>query len=37
MGSKAPKPPLYGLYDVNTFVINKDTLKPLTTDEFAME
>jgi len=31
-GSKAPKPPLYGLYDVKTFIVNKDTLKPLTTD-----
>ena len=31
-GSKAPKPPLYGLYEVKTFVVNKDTLKPLTTD-----
>jgi uncharacterized membrane protein YphA (DoxX/SURF4 family) len=26
------KPPLYGIYDVKTFVRNKDTLKPLTTD-----
>ena len=31
-GPKAPKPPLYGLYEVKTFVINKDTLPPLTTD-----
>lgn len=31
-GSKAKKPPLYGLYDVKTFIVNKDTLKPLTTD-----
>jgi len=26
------KPPLYGIYDVQTFVRNKDTLAPLTTD-----
>ena len=31
-GSKAPKPPLYGLYDVKSFIVGKDTLKPLTTD-----
>lgn len=28
----APKPPFYGVYDVATFIANKDTLKPLTTD-----
>ena len=33
-GGKARKPPLYGLYDVKTFIKNKDTLKPLTTDTF---
>lgn len=31
-GAKAPKPPLYGLYEVKTFILNKDTLPPLTTD-----
>ncbi len=31
-GDAAPKPPLYGLYDVQTFVRNADTLAPLTTD-----
>ncbi|MEP6611546.1 MAG: hypothetical protein ABJA76_06665 [Mucilaginibacter sp.] len=31
-GNKAPKPPLYGLYNVETFIKNRDTLKPLTTD-----
>ncbi|HVW98139.1 MAG TPA: DoxX family protein [Mucilaginibacter sp.] len=31
-GDKAKKPPLYGLYDVDTFVKNRDTLPPLTTD-----
>jgi len=31
-GSKAPKSPLYGLYSVQKFIINKDTLKPLITD-----
>lgn len=28
----APKPPFYGVYEVKTFIANKDTLKPLTTD-----
>ncbi len=31
-GDKAPKPPLYGIYDVQSFVRNKDTIAPLTTD-----
>lgn len=31
-GDQAPKPPLYGIYDVNTFVKNTDTLPPLKTD-----
>ncbi|TWJ00782.1 hypothetical protein JN11_02041 [Mucilaginibacter frigoritolerans] len=31
-GSKAKKPPLYGIYNVEAFIKNKDTLKPLTTD-----
>jgi hypothetical protein len=31
-GDTAKKPPLYGLYDVKAFIVNKDTLKPLTTD-----
>jgi hypothetical protein len=34
LGYMDKKPPLYGLYDVKTFIINKDTLKPLTTDTF---
>jgi hypothetical protein len=31
-GDKAPKPPFYGIYEVETFVLNRDTLPPLTTD-----
>ncbi|MDO3644691.1 hypothetical protein [Mucilaginibacter sp. L3T2-6] len=31
-GEKAPKPPLYGIYDVESFVVNRDTIKPLKTD-----
>lgn len=31
-GEKAPKPPLYGMYEVETFVHNGDTLPPLRTD-----
>jgi len=31
-GPDAIKPPLYGIYDVQTFVKNNDTLAPLTTD-----
>ncbi|MDO3641757.1 hypothetical protein [Mucilaginibacter sp. L3T2-6] len=31
-GDDAPKPPLYGLYEVDSFVKNRDTLKPLITD-----
>ncbi|NER13116.1 hypothetical protein GWK08_06675 [Leptobacterium flavescens] len=31
-GTKAPKPALYGIYDVEEFIINKDTLPPLMTD-----
>jgi len=31
-GDNGKKPPLYGLYQVDTFVKNKDTLPPLTTD-----
>jgi len=31
-GPNAKKPPLYGLYQIETFIINRDTLKPLTTD-----
>jgi uncharacterized membrane protein YphA (DoxX/SURF4 family) len=30
----APRAPLYGIYDVETFVRNRDTLPPLQTDEF---
>jgi hypothetical protein len=31
-GQNAPKPPFYGMYAVDTFVKNGDTLPPLTTD-----
>lgn len=31
-GDEAPKPPLYGIYDVTAFVKNTDTLPPLKTD-----
>lgn len=31
-GKKAPKPELYGIYEVKQFIVNKDTLAPLTTD-----
>ncbi len=31
-GDAAPKPPLYGIYKVETFIANHDTLAPLTTD-----
>lgn len=31
-GDKTGKPPLYGIYNVESFVRNKDTLAPLTTD-----
>lgn len=31
-GEAAPKPPLYGIYSVKTFVRNKDTVAPLLTD-----
>jgi hypothetical protein len=31
-GDKSPKPPLYGLYQVETFALNGDTLAPLLTD-----
>ena len=31
-GGKAKKPPLYGIYNVEAFIKNSDTLKPLTTD-----
>jgi flagellar basal body-associated protein FliL len=31
-GDAAPKPPLYGIYDVKTFVKNRDTILPLKTD-----
>lgn len=32
VGYNQPKPPLYGLYQIETFVKGSDTLKPLTTD-----
>jgi hypothetical protein len=31
-GDEVPKPPLYGIYDVTSFVRNKDTIAPLKTD-----
>lgn len=31
-GDKAKKPPLYGIYKVETFVRNQDTIAPLATD-----
>ncbi|HNC32428.1 MAG TPA: hypothetical protein PKX08_20605, partial [Cyclobacteriaceae bacterium] len=31
-GDAAPKPPLYGAYTVKSFVVNHDTVPPLTTD-----
>jgi len=31
-GENAVKPPLYGIYNVQTFIRNKDTLPPLITD-----
>ncbi|HTD41273.1 MAG TPA: hypothetical protein VK671_11680 [Mucilaginibacter sp.] len=36
-GYGVDKPPLYGVYDVKTFIVNKDTLKPLTTDTTRWE
>tara|TARA_R110002073_G_scaffold15953_3_gene62147 strand:+ start:15875 stop:17146 length:1272 start_codon:yes stop_codon:yes gene_type:complete len=33
-GKKSPKPALYGIYEVDHFAVNKDTLTPLTTDQF---
>lgn len=31
-GDAAPRPPLYGIYDVKTFIRNNDTIPPLKTD-----
>ncbi|MFL9837195.1 hypothetical protein ABS768_06785 [Flavobacterium sp. ST-75] len=31
-GDAAPKPPMYGIYEVEEFVINNDTLPPMLTD-----
>lgn len=31
-GDAAPKPPIYGIYETESFVRNRDTLAPLTTD-----
>lgn len=31
-GDNAKKPPLYGIYNVSSFVLNNNTLPPLTTD-----
>ncbi|HFA48264.1 MAG TPA: hypothetical protein ENJ95_04510 [Bacteroidetes bacterium] len=33
-GPEAPKPPLYGLYEVEAFVRNGDTVPPLLTDSW---
>lgn len=33
-GKKSPNPALYGIYEVDHFAVNKDTLTPLTTDRF---
>lgn len=32
-GDFAPKPPLYGIYNTENFIRNRDTLEPLTTNE----
>ena len=32
-GKRAPQGELYGIYDINTFVIDSDTIAPLTTDK----
>lgn len=31
-GAAAKKPPFYGIYDVQSYIVNKDTIAPLTTD-----
>lgn len=31
-GDNAPKPPMYGIYDINEFILNNDTLAPLLND-----
>lgn len=31
-GPSVPKPPIFGIFETNTFVKNKDTLAPLSTD-----
>jgi hypothetical protein len=31
-GEKAPKPPLYGIYNIKTFIRNRDTIAALKTD-----
>ncbi|KGO80488.1 hypothetical protein Q763_10760 [Flavobacterium beibuense F44-8] len=31
-GDIAPKPPMYGIYEVENFIINNDTLPPMLTD-----
>jgi hypothetical protein len=36
-GDNAPKPPLYGIYNVEKFILNKDTLPPLTTDSLRWD
>ena len=32
-GAQAPKPPLYGIYNVNKYIVNGKEMQPLTTDE----
>ena len=34
-GDDAPKPPMYGMYEISNFVINKDTLLPIRKDTIA--
>ncbi|MBL4663615.1 MAG: hypothetical protein JKY22_08690 [Flavobacteriaceae bacterium] len=36
-GKKAPKPALYGIYEVTHFVLNNDTLPPLKTDSLRWD
>src|SRR5438046_7782780 len=31
-GDAAPRPPLYGIYNIETFIRNKDTIAALATD-----
>ena len=36
-GEKAEKPDLYGIYDTKLFILNQDTLDPITTDTLRWE